>query len=152
MIRGKKGVSLWLSWVLIVAFIVALSVFMFNWMSSFTESQKDKIVRLTDGDECNYISLSIELCQNTQNLYINATNNQDVALDKLIFRVFDIYDDYQTKERNISIKPGEKKKIELLKYGITTRIEIIPVIIKPKDNTEITCQNRMIESTTINNC
>jgi len=148
---SKKGVSVWISYVLVILFTVTLSVFMYNWIFGHAESTRDKMLTLVDTDECQLVGIKLEACQNTQTLYINATNIKNVVIDRIVFRLINVYDEPERRETNITISPGETIKINLLKdYGITNDLEALPTLVK--DDKQIICESRKATLSSISLC
>lgn len=147
MIRSKKGDSQWLSWVLLTAFMVALGVMMQNFMTGFTEDTTQSIKeRVYNSEECDSVAISIDsVCQNTQSLYINLTNRRDIAISKVMFRMYDIYNGPTWLESNVTIDLGidDTQEVIALRQGDfkkVSRLEVVPVVFK--DNFEIICEDR----------
>lgn len=150
---NKKGISIWISWVLIIAFMAILAVFMFNWTSSFTTSQTDRLKEVYNSVDCNFVTISIDgICQNTQILNMNVTNRKNIDVDMLIFRIYDIYGNPEAKEIEKFIRHGKTntETVKVIKQGITSITEVVPVVIK--DNKKIICDERKITANNIKFC
>ena len=67
-ITSKKGISVWVSWVLIMGFAIALGVFFFSWIKGFAAESSEDIVERSDKITlCDSASVRIDkLCQDTQ--------------------------------------------------------------------------------------
>lgn len=148
----KKGITMWVSWVLLMSFAVVLSVFMYDWIFGFTSGAANELEQRTYAAEgCDDISIVIEdICQDAQTLYINITNTKNLRIKQLIFRIFDIYDEPETKTRSIDIFPGRTETLEVLKQGRTGRLEIVPVSRKGSSN--IICNDRVVYEEDIATC
>jgi hypothetical protein len=150
---SKKGVSIWISWVLIIAMMAILAAFVFLWMNQFTESSTTRMKEVYDSVDCNYVAISVdEICQNTQTLNMNITNSKNIDIDKLIFRIYDIYGNPDGKEVKVFIRHGtaNTEKVEIIKQGVTDSLDIIPIVIK--DNKKIICEDRKAEISNIKFC
>ena len=153
---NKRAIHIWVSWVLLMAFVIALSALMFEWTTSYTEEKSVELQKRTyDTTECAHIGLNIDyVCQDTtdtQVLYINITNTNDIAVDKLIFRFFDIHDvNVETKEQTLKLKPGKSERLKILKQGTLKRAEVIPIIFK--DDYEVVCREKIAYTESINEC
>src|SRR5210317_511884 len=145
----KKGISVWISWVLIIGMIAVISAFMFNWTTGFTTSNTQRLKEVYDAVDCNFVTVSIDsICQNTQTLNMNITNRKNIDIDMLIFRIYDIYGNHDTKEMDIFIRHGKTntEKIEVIKQGVTSIVEAVPIVVKDKkkiicDENKITANN-----------
>ena len=145
---GKKGISVYVSWVLVMAFVVGLSAFMFTFMRGYAETSAEQIKeRALISLECDAVALTIDsACQNTQNLYIHITNRGDISIDGMLFRMYDLYYDGQIDEKNLTLDIGKynAKEVQLIKRGDVKKIrkiEIVPIVVS--DGIEIKCENRM---------
>jgi len=156
---NKKAVSLWLSFILLTAFLVALSAFMFKWMTEFTTESTISVKERAENSElCNLISASIdEVCFNTttspKSLYINITNRNDLRIRQLIFRLYKDLSgsEIETKEVNVTIKPQYKKSLTInTTLSNITYVEVIPATIK--DETLHLCTDRKATFESIKNC
>ena len=148
---GKKGVEAYVSWILLTAFAVAISVFMYSWINSQVETSVDNIEQRSDLSMCDDIGLNIKnMCQNTQTLNTNITNVKLLAVSQLNFRFFDLYDNVDQRQVNITIRPGDTQFIEVIKQGTLKQVEIIPVI--KQDNKIITCTKSMLSAENIKIC
>jgi len=149
---NKKAVSIWISWILIIALSIALGAFMYAWITRTTETATESFKYVYDRSECQNIGIMIEACNQSQTLYINVSNKLLLNVDGLIFRVH--YSDYSTDSTNITVKinPGEKKDY-LVDYNNTktlTDLEVIPVI--QTENFRIICRSRLARLDSINSC
>ncbi len=143
-VTDKKGVSVWISWVLLIALSVILGTFVLQWSKSHTiETVED----LTEKGEiltlCQETGVAINsYCQNTQTLNINVTNNNNRKVDSLLVRGFDIYNNPDGGERNISLEPEKTKTVVIVKQGVLKQAEVMPVILISKK--KVVCQSRKV--------
>ena len=151
-VKNKRGVHIWVSWILLLVFALVLSVMMYNWMYGFSEkSVKELETRTYKAESCDDIAISITgICQNSQTLYMNITNNQNIIIKQVIFRLYDVYDTPETKRKNITLRPGRGESIEVLKQGHLSRVELIP--ITQKGDEFIICPDRMVSDEDIGFC
>jgi len=149
---NKKAISLWISWILILALAITLSAFMYVWITSTTETATESFKYIYDRSECDNVALMIEACKQAQTLYINVSNKLLLAVDGLIFRIH--YSDYSSTTTNISVKlsPGEKKDYTVAydSAKTLTALEVIPVI--QTEDFRIICRSRLARLDTINSC
>lgn len=147
----KKGLESYISWVLLLGLTVALSVFMFSWINSHAESSVEDMEERADTSACDDAGLSLKgICQNTQTLNMNITNIRELAISRINFRFFDLYDNQDSRSLNITIRPGDTERIEIIKQGTLKQAEIIPVITL--ENSIITCKKSMITAENIAIC
>jgi hypothetical protein len=153
MMMNKRGISVWISWVLIIAFMTIIAAFMFGWTSSFTAQSTGRLKEVYDTVDCNFVTISIDsICQNTQTLNMNITNRKNIDVDKLIFRIYDIYGNPEAKEVDVYITHGKinTEHVTIIKQGVTSILEAVPIIVK--DNKRIICDERKITANNINFC
>lgn len=141
---GKKGVSAWLSWVLLVALAVIIGTFVLQWTKSqATETVEDMVEQGDILTLCQEAGLAVNgYCQNTQTLNMNVTNNNNRKVDALIVRGFDIYNNPQGGQKNISLDPEKAKSVVVVKQGVLKRAEIMPIITVGKKR--VICQSRKV--------
>lgn len=148
----KKGVSVWISWVLAMMLAVMLGTIYFGWMKDYTIDTVDDMQERGDYiTVCEGSAIWIKnICQNTQTLNMNITNSKDLKIDEVMVRIINAYNEPQTNTRNITLTPGETKNIEVLKQEITKQIEVIPVVYKNKKR--IVCSSRKVTLNNIGFC
>jgi hypothetical protein len=149
---NKKAVSIWISWILIIAFTVAISTFMYSWIVGTTEQATESFKYVYDSAECDNVAVYIEACRQAQDLYINITNKMLLGVDGLIFRVH--YSDFSsnTTELNVKLSPGEQKDY-FIGYDNTkniTSLEAVPVI--QTGNFRIICSARLARLDSVGLC
>ncbi|MFH1053295.1 MAG: hypothetical protein V1740_02645 [Candidatus Woesearchaeota archaeon] len=144
-IKGKKSEYIWISWVLLFAFAVAMSALMYNWIFGYTKASTYEIEKRTfDAQECEFVSIGINnIWQDTKNLYIDISNRNNLNIDKVIVRLYNIYGEpiEPLREKRVSIKPNGVKSIDIQKDGVVFRVEVIPVTFKKK--VEIICSEKL---------
>lgn len=150
--KTKKGVSEWLSWVLLVALAVIVGAFVLQWTrSQATETVEDIAEKGDILTLCQEAGLAVlGYCQDTQTLNINVTNNNNRKVDALIVRGFDIYDMPQGGQKNISLDPEKSKNVVVVKQGVLKKAEIMPVIVVGKKR--VICQSRKVSIESIPFC
>ena len=150
-IKNKKGVSLYISWILLMLLIISLSAIMYNWYNSRAKKSADILKEQSTEDICNKVGILIEeLCQNTQTLNINISNRKDIKINQLIFGLIDIYKDPETKKVNVTIYPGDTEQIELIKQGTLYQVDVIPVVVV--DGITNICTNSKVFKNNIAQC
>lgn len=150
--KTKKGVSAWLSWVLLVAMAVIIGTFVLQWSRSNVTQTVDDLTEKGDIlTFCQETGLSVsDYCQDTQTLNINVTNNNNRKVDALIVRGFDIYDMPQGGQKNISLDPEKTKNVQVVKQGVLKRAEVMPIILVGKKRA--ICQSRKVTVESIPFC
>ena len=150
--RGKRGVSEWISWVLLTGLTVMIGVFVLQWSKGNTTqtvediTEKGEVLTL-----CQETGLSITgYCQDTQTLNINVTNNNNRKIDAVVVRGFDIYNNPQAGDKNISLVPEKSKSVVIVKQGVLKRAEVMPAIIVGKKR--VVCLSRKITLEPIEFC
>jgi FlaG/FlaF family flagellin (archaellin) len=146
--KGKKGDATWISWVLLMAFAVVMSAIVYNWMFGFTKSSAESIEKRTmNAAQCEQVGLSIDkACQETEYIYMDVTNRNNLNIDKVIVRMYNVYGEpiEPLLEKTISIGPKESTKIQLQKSGVVKKVDLIPITIQKR--TEIVCSERVAQA------
>lgn len=147
---NKKGIEIWISWILMIGLTVALSVVLYSWYISTTESAVKTMQYVYDRSECTNVAIMIEACNESQHLNINITNKLYTAVDEIIFRVH--YTDLSVSTQNIStsIKPGQKEDFRIPANKTVTEVEALPVISTA--DFRIICSSRSARYDNINSC
>jgi len=129
----KKAASVWISYVLLVGFAVAMAAFMYSWMSGYTSEKTVEIKeRVYNSELCNSVAASITACNISQNLYINVTNRGDIRISQLIFRL-ENSSDYVFQEINTTIKPQGTKSFNFTQMKVVNATaEVVPAAVKEK--------------------
>ena len=137
---NKRGVAVWISWVLVVAFAALIGSLVFKWMIVYVKEQTVQIEeRVYDESLCEDLSLVVkDLCQKDQKLKFKLLNNGFLTVDRLIFRMFDVENNPFVVEQAIELSPGRTENFEVIKQGHINNLEILPVTIE--NNREIVCQ------------
>ena len=149
---NKKGVDAWISFVLITLLAVTLGAGFLVWSKGFTASSAADIEKRSEYVTlCESVSLQIRgLCQNTQTLNMNLSNNNNVKVTEIVLRLYDIYNQPQQRNMNITIRPSETARVTAIKQGIVKQLELIPVTQSGKNR--VICQSQRVEVTSIPLC
>ncbi|MFP4117472.1 MAG: hypothetical protein ACLFTR_00960 [Candidatus Woesearchaeota archaeon] len=152
MMRTKKADAIWLSWVLLLAFVVALSVFMFAWSEERGEMFAGELRVMADTAECNSVRIRIEdICQNPQSLEFNITNRESITVNQLSMNIYDVYVESPiSRDYDVDIRPADTRNVRVLKQSTTYQLEIVPVIITEDDM--IYCYEKSLTETGIDYC
>ena len=145
LLSNKRGVSVWVSYVMLTAMVVSIGFLVLNWSRSFTEDTVEDIVERGDAlTTCQASGVDIRnLCQNTQTLNMDVTNTNDIKIIGLWVRMFDIYDRPQISSRNITISPQKTKNVKIIKQGILKDIDVLPIV--EKNNKRILCESKKLD-------
>ena len=140
----KRGVSVWISYVLLTALVVSLGFLVLSFSRDSTQVTVDDIVERGEALRlCGVSGVDVrDLCQTTLVLGMNVTNTNDVRVVGLWARMFDIYGDPLVSSRNVTIEPQETLELNVLKQGVVGKVEIIPVV--KGDGKLIKCQSRAV--------
>lgn len=128
LIQNKQAVAPYISWVLLISFAAAISVFMYGWISGQVETSTESIEQRADTALCDDVGLNVvTVCQNTQTLNMNISNIKMLGITSLNFRFYDLYDNQDYRSINLTIRPGDTKAVEVIKQGTLKQAEIIPI-------------------------
>lgn len=142
----KKGSSVWISWVLLMVFMIITATAVFNWMKSFSEERvADVKERIYDTNSCESVSLYLKtLNVNPQSLNIRLSNNNLLKVDALIVRVYSSNNTIQIYEHELTIKPNEEKSFVLaINATSVSQVQIVPIV--REDENEVVCRDRLVE-------
>ena len=143
--RNKRADYIWISWVLLMAMVIVLSVITMNWIFGYTQSNVDVIKKRTENtQECESTGMSIEsVCQTSKTIHITIANRNNLQITKVIFRFFDYRREplLPTREKKVALDPDEQQQFILQKDGVVQYIEAIPVT--STGEYEVTCLNKI---------
>lgn len=153
-VLGKRGVGIYVSWILIFAFAVALSALMYKFMIDYTKSSSKDIEKVViNTDDCKSVSLSIEeACFDSGDLRMVLKNRNYAKIDKMNFRFFDADNrPGSTNLTDIPLSPNREKTITL-GTGLSDVgfVQVIPIIFR--EGYEIQCESKKASSTDITTC
>jgi len=142
---NKRGVSVWISYVMLTALVVSIGFFVLRFTRDTAEDTVEDIVERGDAlTTCQNTGINVDnLCQNTQTLNMDVTNTNDIKIKGLWVRMFDIYNKPQISSRNVTISPQKTKNVKIIKQGIIKDVDILPIV--EKDGTRILCDSRKLE-------
>ncbi len=137
---------------MLVSLGVILGFFVLNWARGMTEERGVELTERADYSAlCSSIGARIDsVCQNTQTLNMNITNNNNLDIDSIMVGMIDIYGSPQLRELNTTIKPGEKKEIKVVKQGIIQKMDFSPATFSR--NKRIVCQNKRVSIESVPIC
>jgi len=144
---GRKDVSLWLSWVILVGFVVATSGFLLGWMQEYSEKSVGAMrERIYNSEICDSVSMSIDkaFCRNPQLLNIVITNRNKFRINQIILRTYDEDRSINVYYLNETIKPRVTKDIDIPIPNNRTisTLEAIPVYLE--EESEHICENKKL--------
>lgn len=151
MIKGKRGVESYVAWVMLIAIAVSTAVFMYTWTTTSVENSMEFVEESSDKGICQDVGINlISVCQNAQTLNMEVSNIKLQGISGLKFQFFDLYDNAESRTKNLSIRPKEIKEVEVIKQGTLKQAEITPIIIS--NNKIISCTKSMITIENIKVC
>ncbi len=149
---NKSGQAIWVSFVILVAFAVALGVLIGQQMIESSQRSSEQIKEYVyDTQECSGVGINIQdICQNPQVLNMEVANIRNVKVEELFIKIFDGSGDAETKTVTLSIVPGDENTLSIGKSRIADRVEIMPVI--HVEDQVIMCRERLAEQDYIQDC
>ncbi|MBN1386501.1 hypothetical protein JW968_06020 [Candidatus Woesearchaeota archaeon] len=145
---NKRGIEIWLSWILLMAMIIGLSALMMTWMKNYSrEALTGAQKRVFDSDRCEQISISMDhaICKNSSSIETQITNRNNLRIDQIIFRKYYNESPPDITEINETIKPSLTKSVHFEKANDTIiTLEAIPVYIDRTAGEVIICRNRLV--------
>jgi hypothetical protein len=144
-IRGKKGIDQWISWTLLLVFSVLLASIVAYWMKDYIAGTSGDMVKRSHITEyCDGVGIEIQdlVAKNSQTLNMKVVNTYNLAINKIIFRVYDADNNILINMTNVTIKPGQNKTVEISKNETIAFIEAVPVILDGGE--EIICKDKIV--------
>lgn len=144
-IRGKKGFDQWVSWVLLLVFSVLLASIVSYWMKDYVGGLvTDLWIRSHTTEYCDGVGIEIQdlVAENSQTLNMKVVNTYNLAINKIIFRVYDANNYILINITNVTIKPGQNKTIEIPKNATISLVEAVPVILE--EGKQIICKDKTV--------
>lgn len=146
---SKKAVATWISWVLLVTFVIFIGTTIFYWMKDFsTNAMTNLEYRLKTAEKCDLISLQVfdVTSKNAQTLNMKVTNRYNLGIDRISFSLYGNKNTFiQSNISNTTLKPNMTKEIEIPQNSsmTTVRIEAVPIILD--DGEQIYCTERKVD-------
>jgi len=145
---NKKGVSEYISWILIFGMVVMLSFVLFNWSMSLAKQSSEDLQTRTDPLICSEIGISIEgICQSFKSIEMNISNINSYEITGFLIRTVGLYPDEEnyldSNTVMTQVEPGETEKISILKSGTLSQVQIIPMGVK--NNKNIYCEEQSVK-------
>jgi len=151
-IFGKKAQAAWVSYVILIAFAVAIGVIVGSQLIQMSQKNSQELKDyIYDTQECQGVGISVQtICQNPEALNIELSNIKSIQLEEVVLRIFDGSGDAETQNVPFLLEPGKEKTLSIGKSRIADRVEILPVIYV--DDSVIICQERTAEQDHIQDC
>ncbi len=151
-LKNKKAMAEWISWVLVIGLGVLLSIVVYYWMVERTNVSTEQMQTVVyDSSECSSVGINIDaVCQDTQVLYINLSNTDNLAVNALFFRMLTIFGDVSSKEINVTIKSGRTEALAVIKEGTLKKLDVLPVTMAGQKR--VVCSARAISTESIRYC
>jgi hypothetical protein len=148
---GKRGASVWISWVLITVFMVSLGAFIYKWSASYAADSAQDVEDRAFRAECEFVAIEITYaCQRTNGIDITIVNKKDVKVDKVIFSFFNVFGNAESREQVRSIATGEERDFFIIKEGTISTIKATPSVLKKER--WIVCSEKETEYSDIPYC
>jgi len=127
-------------------------VFMHRWVITMTQNNVNQMQKTVyDTAECDFTGINIDsVCQDTQTVYTNITNTKELEVTAIYIRTYNMYNQPDMYEKNLTIKPGRTMKLDIFKEGAIKKLEIIPIITKNKKT--IICKGKSTSTENIEQC
>lgn len=151
--KNKRGVSVWFSWVLLVALMVSMSAFMYTFLSGFAEDTAENSKEVVmDSESCSNlgISASVSCGKNSNDLKITLKNVNYQRIDSVSIDLYDVFNSPVQKNKYVNLASGEKKEFSVLKDGVVKEVHVVPVVVR--NNKKVYCSNKKIVVSNIKAC
>ena len=145
LLQNKKGIEVWISWVLLIGFAAAIGVLMQDFLAEFTEENVELMQRIAiNTEDCNLVALSIDsACTSIQGattyLNMSISNRLNIRIDGINIRSFSssrvINQTIETLTNDtITLNPGQSRKVEVQTVPGTDSVQIIPFLDRSDDH------------------
>jgi archaellum component FlaF (FlaF/FlaG flagellin family) len=148
---GRKGDSVWISWVMITVFMIALGAFIYSWSASYARESAQNVEDRAYRQECDSVAINIvDTCQRNSSIDITIANTKDTNVDKVIFNLFDIFGGAESREQVLSVPTGGQSAFRVLKQGTISTIKAVPAM--NKKGRWIVCSEKEAEYSGVRYC
>lgn len=121
---NKRGISIVVSWVLLIGFTIALAVSIYTWSREQAEQLTEQTVIYVEGKlDCSSVSINVASKEDCSKL--NITNKGQLKIEQLVIRIFqdnDLVGDLSEQ----GLMPFEEVKVATGLVG--NNLEVVPVI------------------------
>jgi hypothetical protein len=167
--QSKKGIEVWISWILLTAMVVILGVFMYQFMVAYTEDNTDMMEEtLTDHRICQRTALAIDtICKvdsDPDQLELTLSNTGSESIDGVKIRLFDNATNFLNDSEiifytdNLTFRAQQRKSVvynltESL-YEDVSLVALVPILFVETETgrTRVICSNRRVESNRVALC
>lgn len=142
---SKRAIAEWISWVLILTFSVLLAAIVSYWMRDYvTGTTEDMETRAHTTEYCDLVGIELDdlVARNSQTLNMKVINTYNLAINKIIFRVYDTNNYILINSTNVTIKPNQNKTVEIPKNETSYLVEAVPVVLSGDE--EFICNEKMV--------
>ncbi|MFC1753051.1 hypothetical protein ACFL96_06610 [Thermoproteota archaeon] len=155
--KEKKAASLWLSWVLLFAFVIAISALSYRFIVPMVQDTTEDVKKVVfNTDECRQAAISLEeVCQDSTAQHLNMTirNRNYIRIDELRFQWFDANNvPVSSSELEVKHAPNRAKKysVDTGTSSVLGFVKVTPVL--QKEGMTIICGEKAASTTTIPDC
>lgn len=132
--NSKKGVSLFMSWVLLILVVISLGMGFYAWARSYAQSSTGRLVVNQEKSSCSSASLSLtNICQTASLVYVDIKNTGSVEVKGVLFSSLSLYDITNNVEVNQTIDVGKTHRFAVPKQGVIQLFYASPVIFSNGD-------------------
>jgi len=139
--KNKRGISIAISWILLIGFAVTLALIVIVWMKAFAQDTTETVKESTEYEmQCSEISLTATNISDCSNLIIEITNKGYFTIHKI-----KINSQIGTEEIDIpdSLKPTDTKTLNTNMNYSSMELGIVPVT--KINNKYFVCPDREIK-------
>lgn len=169
LMRHKKGIEVWISWILLTAMVVILSIFMYQFMVSYTQENAGTTIQtISNHQTCERTGMRIDAActvdetQDTFNMTLRNTGSQQI--DEIRIRFFDNTTDFLNESviifntGNVTFQPQQRKVTSLnISEDLLEDLSIVSIfpvvyVSTPEEEVHAICPNQKAERTEIETC
>jgi hypothetical protein len=149
--QSRRGEAIWIAWVMITAFMVAMGAIIYNWSRSYASASAEQVEEKAYREECSDVAISIEsACQDNYTLTLTVKNLGRVRVDKIVVNMFDAFGGGLSGEQELPVKPGVSAVYTVLKQGPVYTVKAVPAL--RKNNKWVVCSEKEAEYSNVEYC
>ena len=139
---NKKTISLWISFILMIVFVIMLSVLTMSWMKNRAVGGAYELKRAMNQElECHKVNIMVKSNDVNNNIInITITNTGTWRIDKVMIEFFNNSLPQSIEEYDSVLRPGTNKTLSITKQGDV--MYITPIV--NKDNFKLLCPEKKV--------
>ncbi len=127
--KSKVGISLFLSWVLLILITVSIGTTVYLWAKTFSQNQTSVLTQNSEQASCSSVGVGVvSACQTSNTLLLDLKNQKDLKIKGFLISLVYLYNDVDTIELNKTLDVYKTIRITVPKSGVVSKVIITPKI------------------------